>query len=131
MKRTLALPFALGLIAFALSASAHAQEDELEVVETRSDIEVVLIDADFVRPEDPSTSVIGGTTQFLDSEPILIELVLNEPISSEQLTAMKEADPGGATHFLCDQATLYFANDTHVGLGEGCSPTNGSAADAQ
>jgi hypothetical protein len=129
MKRTLALPFALSLIA--LAASGYAQEDELEVVETRSQMEIVLIDADFVRPEDPSTSIFGGTTQFLDSEPILIELVLNEPISSEQLTAMKEADPDGATHFLCDQATLYLANDTHVGLGEGCSPTNGSEDDAQ
>jgi len=119
MKRISALAFSFA----ALIAPAHAQEDEFEVVETHSQMEIVLIDADFLRPEDPTTSVFGGTTQLLDSETILIELVLNEPISSEHLNALKASDPDGTTQFLCDQVTLYLANGNYVALGEGCAPT--------
>lgn len=116
-----ALALALSVVAFVPAAFA-GPADEFEVVETRPQMEVVLIDADFLRPEDPSISIFGGTTQFLDGETILIELALDEPITSRTLAALKAEDARGEVRFSCDEATLYLANGTHVALAEGCVP---------
>lgn len=120
MKRPIVLSLALCLSAAPLATGAQP-EDRMEIVETRAPLEVALIDADFLRPEDPSRSVFGGTTQFLDGETILIELELIEPIGSSELAALKQAD--GEARFSCDEAVLYLANGTHIALATGCAPT--------
>jgi hypothetical protein len=116
--RTTALPVALCL-ALASPAANAQPEDTLEVVETRAPMEIVLIDADFLRPEDPSTSIFGANTQFLEGETILIELALVEPIGSDELDALRA---GGETYFWCEEAVLYLANGHHVAMAEGCMP---------
>lgn len=121
MMKPMRLPIALVLAAAPYAASAQP-DDEIEVVETRPHMAVELIDADFLRPEDPSDSVFGGTTQFLPGDPILIELELIEPISAFQLDAMKAAAPDGRTHFSCEEAVLYLANGWHVAMGHRCAP---------
>lgn len=112
----------LGTMSFAtLAYEALAQSaDQLEIVETRSQVEIVLIDADFLRPEDPSFSIIGGTAQFLDGETILAELEMIQPVSSDELEAMKEAGNGEAG-FICEEVVLYLANETHVVAAKGCT----------
>ncbi|RDE09276.1 hypothetical protein [Pelagibacterium lacus] len=123
MMKCMSLPIALILAAMPHAASAQ-QGDEVEVVEARPHMEVELIDADFLRPEDPSDSVFGGTTQFLSGAPILIELELIEPISAFQLDAMKAAASDGRTHFSCEEAVLYLANGWHVAMGHRCAPAD-------
>ena len=107
----------------ALTCGTLAQtEDEMEIVETWSQVEIVLIDSDFLRPEDSSSSIFGGTDQFLDGEMILAELELTEPITSDELACMKEAG-GGKASFVCDEAVLYLAKETHVVAAKGCTPS--------
>lgn len=121
MKKLLAVPLALGFAAAPLAASAQP-EDRIEMVETRAPMEIALIDADFLRPEDPTRSIFGATTQFLDGQTILIQLELAEPISSLELDALKEAED--QVRFSCDEAILYLANRTYVALAKGCAPSN-------
>lgn len=116
------LVFLLSSMSFAtLAHGALAQSaDQLEIVETRSQVEIDLIDADFLRPDDPSSTIIGGTAQFLDDEIILAELEMTQSLSSDELNAMKDASEGEAG-FVCDAAVLYLANETHVVAAKGCA----------
>src|SRR5690606_381264 len=116
MRKLFALASAVGLASLAFQGHAQA-DDEIEVVDTRSQVEIVLVDADFLRPEDVSTTIFGGTDQFID-EMILIELELIEPITSGDLDALK-ASSDNQTRFMCEEAVLYLANGWYVATATG------------
>lgn len=111
------LPIARGLLpglAMLCWVGAAGAVDEIDVVESHSDIEIVLEDADFVAAAESSTNIFGMTRQFLDGRPILAELELTEAIAADQLAALKDAGDTSAVRFQCEHAVLYLAEEWHV-----------------
>lgn len=117
-------PFICGAAALALTmASATAQTDQAEIVETHSDFEIVLSELDVVAAEDPTDQIMGITDQFLDGEPLLSELFLTEPMLRADIRALTEASETGTAAFRCREVILYLVNGWHVISGEACDLT--------
>ncbi|WMT87726.1 hypothetical protein NO932_03710 [Pelagibacterium sp. 26DY04] len=101
-----------GLVLLSWAGAAGAV-DEIDVVESHSDIEILLEEADFTAAADSSTIVMGTTRQFLDGRPVLAELELIEAITADRLAALKEASDTGV-RFQCENAVVYLAEEWHI-----------------